>query len=458
MRFIARAGRGGHTDARARRGSSPVSTMRAVVGVRVATAAAPTPVAREASAETVSPRGASLVNLASVSRRVGRARGLVVVAATKRRPNARRVGARGRRSRHPTRARVRDGARRPSRVAPAGRHPGCEEPPICPRVFRARRRSPRRPRRRCSHDPTALTVSSPVAHVPHCRASRRTVASSSSSTTKPPRIASCDSRRNSERATSVSVQPVAGGARGEGEAWTISSSIAIRDGVTFFEASIPTFNANGSLSSRRRRGRLRRGAASRRGTRARWRRRSDLHRRARRTSAALPAHVGEDREVGAPEAFDGYTSTDVPPAALAYRSVKQLMQQRLASADRLLVVATRRNASSWRADDRRSDTTRPAACEVCERAKRAGDRTSPSGARSASPRARAHHDARGVEPRVFGAGSGARPSRAGGERFDAARDAVARGDVVLDDLARRSRAAPRRRCRAPRWLQERFAA
>lgn len=67
-----------------------VSTMRAVVGVRVATAAAPTPVAREASAETVSRRDASLGNLASVSRRVGRARSLVVVAArkkTKRAPN-----------------------------------------------------------------------------------------------------------------------------------------------------------------------------------------------------------------------------------------------------------------------------------------------------------------------------------------------------------------------------------
>ena len=64
--------------------------MRAVVGARVATAAAPTPVAREASAETVSRRDASLGNLASVSRRVGRARGLVVVAArkkTKRAPN-----------------------------------------------------------------------------------------------------------------------------------------------------------------------------------------------------------------------------------------------------------------------------------------------------------------------------------------------------------------------------------
>ena len=100
-----------------------VSTMRAVVGVRVATAAAPTPVAREASAETVSRRDASLVVLASVSRRVGRARGLVVVAA--RRSQTRAESLEGRRSRHPTRARVRDGAR-----APLARRPGGSAPTL----------------------------------------------------------------------------------------------------------------------------------------------------------------------------------------------------------------------------------------------------------------------------------------------------------------------------------------
>ena len=69
-----------------------IATMRAVVGVRVATAASPAPVARAASAEIVSRREASLGNLASVSRHVGgaggRARGLVIVAARKKNKRA----------------------------------------------------------------------------------------------------------------------------------------------------------------------------------------------------------------------------------------------------------------------------------------------------------------------------------------------------------------------------------